>query len=81
MGKNGQNVIISTDGMRSVMNIIKKKKKYKKAANGCYKRFRCVYCSKTKSHLHESHLRIMVEAKTSLLRNASWKLLKDNNYN
>ena len=27
MGKNGQNVIISTDGMRSVMNIIKKKKK------------------------------------------------------
>lgn len=66
MGKNSQNVIISTDGMRSVMNIIKKnkKKKYtKKAANGCYKRFRCVYCSKTKSHLHESHLRIMVEAK------------------
>ena len=87
MGKNGQNVIISTDGMRSVMNIIKKKKKkkkkkkYKKAANGCYKCFRCVYCSKTKSHLHESHLRIMVEAKTSLLRNASWKLVKDNNYN
>ena len=34
MGKNSQNVIISIDGMRSVMNIIKKniikkKKKYK----------------------------------------------------
>ena len=26
MGKNSQNVIISTDGMRSVMNIIQKKK-------------------------------------------------------
>ena len=53
MGKNSQNVIISIDGMRSVVNIIKKniiKKKKKiqtnkkntaKAANGCYKRFRC----------------------------------------
>ena len=26
-------------------------------------------------------LRIMVEAKKSLLRSAGWKLLKDNNYN
>ena len=72
MDKNSQNVLISTDGMRNVMNIVKK---YIKAANGCYKRFRCVYCSKTKAHLHESHLRIMVEAKKSLLRSASWKLL------
>ena len=79
MDKNCQNVIISTDGMRNVMNIIKKNTK--KDANGCYKRFICVYCSKTKLHLHESHLRIMVEAKKSLLRSASWKLLKDKNYN
>ena len=79
MGKNCQNVIISTDGMRNVMNIIKKYKK--KAANGCYKRFICVYCSKTKSHLHKSHLQIMVEAKKLILRSASWKLLKDKNYN
>ena len=31
MGKNSQNVIISTDGMRNVMNIIKKKKKERKS--------------------------------------------------
>ena len=34
-----------------------------------------------KVRLHESHLRIMVEAKTLLLRSASWKLLKENNHN
>ena len=32
MGKNSQNVIISTGGMRNVMNIIKKKKKLQMVA-------------------------------------------------
>ena len=83
MGKNSQNVIISTDGMRNVMNIIKKKKKkYKKAANSCYKRFRRVYCSKTKSHFRESQMRVMVEAKKSrFCAVPAGNYLKDNNYN
>ena len=59
MGKNSQNVIISTDGMRSVMNIIKKKntKRLQMVALNVLD----VFTAARQSHI--SHLRIMVEAK------------------
>ena len=56
MGKNSQNVIISTGGMRSVMNIIKKKKKNTKRLQMVAINVLDVFTAARQSHISTSRI-------------------------